>query len=160
MRMKVRFAVAAVIILSAQAAMGAPPLQTTAQQGSIVQCVVMRTTGADRMLTAQWLFAVMSKSPQIAPLSAVTADRTSQLNKDFARLMVRLANKDCIDQVRPLAADDLKGAFGQVGAALGQIAMQELMSGKEVDEAVEAYANYLSESDFKALMDSLPKKSR
>jgi hypothetical protein len=157
--MKMRLAIAVMALQSAQAAMGAPSVQTTAKQPSLSQCIAMRTTGADRMLTAQWLFAVMSKSPQIAHLSAVTAERTSELDKDFARLMARLITKDCIDQVRPLAAGDVKDAFEQVGGALGEIAMKELMTGKEVDKGVGAYGQYLSEEDFKPLMDSLPKKS-
>jgi len=74
--------------------------------------------------------------------------------------MARLITKDCIDQVRPLAAGDIKDAFEQVGGALGEIAMKELMTGKEVDKAVGAYGQYLSEEDFKPLMESLPKKSR
>jgi hypothetical protein len=38
--------------------------------------------------------------------------------------------------------------------------MGELMAGKEVDKSLGAYAKYLSEDDFKPLMDSLPKKAR
>lgn len=102
----------------------------------------------------------MSKSPQISELSAVTTEQTLKFDKAVARLMVRIVTKDCMDQVRPLAADDLKGAFEQVGAALGEIAMGELMAGNEVYKGVEAYAEHFSEDDFKPLMDSLPKKSR
>jgi len=68
--------------------------------------------------------------------------------------------KDCINEVRPVAAGNVEDAFELVGAALGETAMNELMSGKEVDKGVRAYTEFLSEDDFKPLMDSLPKKSK
>jgi len=70
-------AVAAMTGLMSKSALGAPPSQTP-EQAALSQCVALRTTGADRILTARWLFAVMSKSPQIVDLSAVTTERTKE----------------------------------------------------------------------------------
>lgn len=160
MRLRVtRGMLVAIMGLWAQAAWCAPSSTQTSGQPSLSQCIALRTTGADRLLIARWLFAVMSKSPQISDLSAVTAAHTAELNSDFAKLMTRIVTKDCIEQVRPLAAGNVKDAFEQVGAALGETAMGELMGGKEVDKAVGAYTEYLSEDAFKPLTDSLPKKS-
>ena len=111
------------------------------------------------MLTARWLFAVMSKSPHIRNLSAVTAAQTEEINRTFARLVTRLVTKDCADEVRPIVANNFVAGFQLVGRSLGETAMTELMSGKEVDKAVGAYTDYLSENDFKVLVDSLPKAS-
>lgn len=146
----------ALVSLSAQTTWAASTPQGTAEQPSLSQCIALHTTGADRILTARWLFAVMAKSPQIADLAAVTPERTAELDKAFARLMVRIANQDCINQLRPLAAGNLKDAFEQVGKGLGETAMGELMGGKEVDKGIAAYTEYLSEDDFKPLMDGIP----
>jgi hypothetical protein len=143
--------------LSAQAAWGSQSAREPAAPASLSQCVALRTTGADRLLTARWLFAVMAKSPQIADLAAVTNERRIELDKAFARLLIRIVNQDCIEEVRPLVDRDAKDGFGQVGRALGETAMGELLGGKEVDQAVSAYAGYLSPDDFKPLMDSMPK---
>ncbi len=102
----------------------------------------------------------MSKSPQIVDLSAVTAERSKELDQDFAKLLTRIVTKDCVDQVRPIAAISTEDAFGQVGEALGETAMKELMGGTEAAKALKAYTDYLSEADFKPLMDSLPKKTK
>jgi hypothetical protein len=150
-------AFAALASLSAQTAWAAPAPQATAAQPSLAQCIALRTTGADRILTARWLFAVMAKSPLIADLAAVTTERTIELDKAFAKLVVRLVNQDCIEQVRPLTAGNMQNAFEQVGRALGETAMDELLGTKEVDKGVSAYAGYLKEDDFKPLIDSLPK---
>ena len=138
----------------------AQPSAGAAEQTALTQCVSMKTTGADRMLTARWLFAMMAKSPQITELSAVTAERRKQLDQGFAKLFTRLVTKDCADEVRPLAAANLQHAFGDVGKALGETAMEELMNGKDVDEAMGAYAEFISEDDFQAFMDSLPQKAK
>jgi hypothetical protein len=133
------------------------PSHSTAEQTALSQCVSLRTTGADRIMTARWLFAMMS---QIVDLSAVTAEHTKELNQGFAKLLTRLVTKDCTDEVRPVAAGNFEDAFAQVGKALGETAMNELMSGKDVDEAMGAYTDFLSEEDFKPFLDSLPKRTK
>ena len=154
-------AAAAMAGLMSGSALGAPSSHETAEYAALSQCIALQTTGADRIMTARWLFAIMSKSPQIADLSAVTAERTRELNQNLAKLLTRLITKDCIDQVRPIAAaGSAKEAFEQVGQALGETAMNELLSGKEAEKGLAEYTEFLSEDDFKPLMDSLPKKSK
>lgn len=152
-------AVASASLMSGPAWAGSPSGETS-EQAALAQCVALKTTGADRVLTARWLFAVLSKSSQIADLSAVTPEQTKSINQDFAKLVARLVTKDCIDEVRPLAAANVDDAFGQVGEALGETAMKELMNAKEVEKAIGEYANFLSEDDFKPLIDTLPKKAK
>ena len=122
---------------------------------SLERCVQMKTSGADRLLTARWLFAVMAQSGHIRDLASVPAEQKTIIDKDFARLVTRLVVSDCLEEVKPLAAKDFEGAFEKVGEALGQTAMGELMGTKEVDEAIEAYTQFLSEADFKPLMDNI-----
>jgi hypothetical protein len=150
----------AVAGLISQATWGAQPSEGPAQQAALDQCVSLRTTGADRLLTARWLFSMMAKSPQIADLSAITGERTKELNQGFAKLLTRLITKDCAAEVRPIAAANVEDAFGRVGKALGETAMNELMNGKDVDKAMRDYVDFISEDDFKPFMDSLPKKSK
>lgn len=99
----------------------------------------------------------MAKSPQIADLAAVQNQRKVELDKAFGQLIIRIVNKDCFDQVRPIAAENLETAFSQVGEALGEVAMQELMGNAETEKSLTAYVEYLSEADFKPLIDSIAK---
>jgi len=140
-----------------QPAAAAPALGTEAQRTELAQCVVMRTTGADRTMTAQWMFAAMSRSPHIAPIASVSAQRKVELDKEFGKLITRIVIKDCLQQVRPIANANLEEAFELVGRALGEVAMQELLGNADVDKAIGEYAQYLSEEDFKPLIDSLDK---
>lgn len=146
--------------LTAQPACAAQAAGETPEQAALSQCVALRTTGADRLLTARWLFAVMAKSPQLGDLSAVTPERTKEINQEFAKLVTRLVTRDCIDQVRPVAAGKVEDAFEQVGSALGHTAMSELMSGEEVDKGISAYTDFLNRDDFKPLMDALDNKAK
>jgi len=151
---------ATIASVASQPALAGQAATETPEQAALSQCVALRTTGADRLLTARWLFAVMAKSPQLGDLSAVTPERTQEINQDFAKLVTRLVTKDCLDQVRPVATGKVEDAFEQVGAALGQTAMTELMSGKEVDKGISAYTDFLNKDDFKPLMDALDNKAK
>jgi hypothetical protein len=150
-------AIAVAASLASQPAWAATAAPTGAEQTSLSQCVVLRTSGADRLLTARWFFALMSRSPQIADLATVPNDDVAKLNKAFAQLLTRLIIDDCIDEVRPLAAKNMKDAFEQVGQSLGKIAMQELLGDKEVAKGAAAYTDYLSADDFTPLTDSIGK---
>jgi hypothetical protein len=143
--------------LSAPVALGATVQGAAAGEVALSQCVSLKTTGADRILTARWMFAAMAKSPHISDLGTVSDVRKAELDKAFSRLLVRIVNKDCIEQVRPLAAANMEDAFGRVGEALGTVAMQELIGDKEVGKSLSAYVDYLSEDDFKPLRDSIGK---
>jgi hypothetical protein len=146
----------AIALVPTSAAWGAQA-ETEKSQAALSQCISLRTTGADRILTARWMFAVMAKSTLIADLATVPTEKKTDIDKDFAKLVTRLVVHDCIDQVRPLAATNVENAFEMVGQALGKTAMGELMGTKEVEEGIQAYTRFLSEADFKPLMDSLPK---
>lgn len=145
------------LCLATQPASGAASQQPTEEQAALSQCVVLRTTGADRVLTAQWIFAAMTKSPHIADLSVISDQRKAQIDRSFGQLLTRIVMKDCLEQIRPLASHDLQAAFELTGQALGEVAMQELMGNERVDKAIGDYTDYLSEDDFKLLIDSLPK---
>ena len=145
----------AVAVFAAQPAWGATVQDGANAEAALQQCVIMRTTGADRVLTAQWMFAAMSKSPHIGGLATVTAEKKSELDKGFAQLMTRISVKDCLEQIETLAVGDIKGTFELVGRALGEIAMKELMTDKNVDKAIAQYTDYLSEDDFKPLVDRI-----
>lgn len=157
MNLRTVLAIAAVTTTS-QPAFAAQPSPEAKE--ALAQCVALQTTGADRIVTARWLFAVMATSPQIADLATISADRRKDIDQQFAKLLTRLVTKDCINQVRPIAAVNMDDAFGQVGEALGERAMGELMAGKETDKAFKAYVDYISEDDFKPLTDTLPKKAK
>ena len=95
--------------------------------------------------------------PSHCPIASVSAQRKVELDKEFGKLITRIVIKDCLQQVRPIANANLEEAFELVGRALGEVAMQELLGNPDVDKAIGEYAQYLSEEDFKPLIDSLDK---
>jgi hypothetical protein len=118
---------------------------------ALAQCVAMHTAPADRLTTARWMFAAMSKAPQLSDLGSVPDPIKAELDKGFGRLLVRMVTIDCVDLVRPLAAENSSTAFKSVGDALGGLAMQELLGDKDVQKSLTAYTDFLSNEDFKAL---------
>ena len=99
----------------------------------------------------------MSKAPQISDLATLSDQRKTDLDKEFGRLVTRLITRDCLKEVRPLVADDTKMGFSRVGGALGRIAMQELFGNPQAERSLTAYTEYLSEADFKPIMDVVEK---
>lgn len=142
----------------AQAATAAPIEGMATEKAALTQCIEMRTTGADRVLTAQWIFAAMAKSPHIASLSSVPDQRKVEVDQAFSQLLTRIVMKDCLDQMLPLATQDLEGAFELGGRALGEVAMQELMGNEKVDKAIADYTRFLSEEDFRPLIEAVEKR--
>jgi hypothetical protein len=149
------FVILAGVLVQPASAAQAPSRE--AQETALSQCVVMRTNGADRTLTAQWIFSAMARSPHIANLAAVPDQKRIEIDQAFAQLLTRLVIKDCLAEVRPLASANIQDAFERVGGALGEVAMQELMGDPSVNKAIANYTDYLSEKDFKPLIDHLDK---
>jgi hypothetical protein len=117
-------------------------------------CVADNTSGKDRKDLAQWVFVAMSAHPEIQPLSHVTEANRDELDKKLAALATRLVTENCQAEakaaIKTEGPDSFKVAFG----ALGQLAMQELMSNPAVNEAFGRYVKYLDNAKFeKAFAD-------
>src|SRR3954471_24300597 len=117
-------------------------------------CVADNTTGKGRKDLAQWVFVAMSAHPEIQPLSHVTEANRDELDRKLASLATRLVTESCQAEakaaIKTEGPDSFKVAFG----ALGQLAMQELMSNPSVSEGFGRYTKYLDNAKFeKAFAD-------
>lgn len=134
---------------------GAQQVEAGSDLQRLNQCVTLRTTGADRVTTARWLFVVMTSAPQINDLALTTDVQKEAADRGLAQLIVRLATQDCAPEFAKLAKTDLKFAFESLGEQMGRVAMDELMNGKEVEAAVGRYTRHLREDDFKELLANI-----
>ena len=118
-------------------------------------CMVDSLNGKERKELAQWIFFAMAAHPDIKKYAQVS--KVDQLNTDefVANLVTRLLTNDCAEQTRTAVKDDgevaIKGAFEMVG----KVAMQELISNKEVSASLLGYAKFL---DRKKLADIMSPK--
>jgi hypothetical protein len=119
------------------------------------KCLVRSTSEADKTLLIKWIFAAMATHPDVKSLSAVTPEKGEQLNKETAKLVMRLLTQSCKSETRQAVDfegdETLKASFG----ILGQVAMQGLMTNAEVSKYFSGFEKHL---DAKELQHALGKK--
>ncbi|MDQ7990267.1 MAG: hypothetical protein REI09_11595 [Candidatus Dactylopiibacterium sp.] len=118
-------------------------------------CLADNTNGKERKELAKWIFVAMAAHPDITGLSTATAQNREQIDRSIGALVTRLLTESCAAQthaaVRAEGGDALKTAFG----GLGQLAMQELMTHREVSSSVTGFQRYLDRQKLEAVM-SMP----
>lgn len=130
------------------AGFAAEPANVPQLKSNLARCVQMKTSGEDRILTAQWVFAALSTSPEMTKYVRADASMRDVSNKKFAGLFGRLATRDCRDEVLAFGKDELQLSFGSLGEALGEIGFAEVMKAPEVEKSLGAFADYFDEKDF------------
>lgn len=124
-----------------------------AQAQALGECMVLRSTGADRLTVARWFVAAIASAPQTAGVATLTPGRKVELDKGMAALFTRLMAVDCAKEARPLfAAQNAGESFRVAGEALGRVAISELLSNPQANAALGAYTQYLKKEDFKNVL--------
>jgi hypothetical protein len=117
-------------------------------QNALRTCLADNTSGRDRKDLARWVFFAMAAHPEMKQYAdakaTAAADETSQ---KMAALVTRLLTESCVGEVRAVVktgqgAQSLKLAF----ESLGQLAMQELVTDKNVQDAMASFQRYVDET--------------
>lgn len=115
-------------------------------------CLADNTTGKDRKELARWIFVAMAVHPEIRDLNAVTPPVRTQADKDMAALITRLLTEACVKPLRQaVAGQNSQAALFDAFKSLGELAMRELMTNREVAESINGYLQYV---DRKKLEDA------
>jgi hypothetical protein len=119
---------------------------------SLGACMVDSLTGKERKQLAQWIFFAMAAHPDIKEFSKVSVDAQSKTNEYVGSLVTRLLTENCSEQVKVAAKEDGQAAFTGAFELVGKVAMQELMSNKEVVASISGYAKFLDEEKLGAVL--------
>jgi hypothetical protein len=141
-----------VIVLLLAALVAAPSFAAPESQ-TLSACFADNTTGKDRKILARWVFLGMSTHPEMQDITHVAPDVIDNATKVTAALFTRLTTQSCRNEFR--AATLSSGGSSEIQAAfqvLGQLAMQELMTDKNVMTSMSAISKYI---DKKALLEAL-----
>lgn len=144
------FIVAIVLAVSASA-QGAQPVD------ALKTCLADNTSGKDRKALARWIFLAMGTHPEMRQhASAIAATAADETSRTMAALVTRLLTDSCVNETRAVVklgqgAQSLQHAF----EGLGQLAMQELMADKAVQDSMSLFERYL---DQQRLTDALAGK--
>lgn len=102
------------------------------QVEALGNCIAENTTGKDRKDLARWLFVAMSAHPEMKSISNVTAQETEEVSRVAGALFTKLLADSCPSQVRAAIQAGGPVAIQSAFTVLGQLAMQELMTNKDV----------------------------
>jgi hypothetical protein len=118
------------------------------------KCLIESTTKDDRGALVRWLFTAAATNPAIAPIAVPTKDDLDNANKTMGALMMRLLTDSCKDQtikaLRYEGSTTWETSFG----VLFQVAGHELVSGREVTQALSGLKDYLDPKKLQALNEA------
>lgn len=117
----------------------------------MARCLVSSTSSKDKTDLVRWIFANAALHPDVANVSSVSAEARDKLDRDIAALLERLVTDVCRKQSDEAFRYEGATAFQDSFGVLGQVAMQELMSNKDVANGFQTFAKYLDNAKFEAL---------
>jgi len=118
----------------------------------LAKCLVRSTTSDQKSTLVQWVFAVTTLHPLVKPLSAVTDEQRTKLDKQVAAMFQTLLTDSCKQESLDAVKYEGTAAFQASFAVLGQVAMRELFTDPTVQKGIGEFTQYLDKSKFDELM--------
>jgi hypothetical protein len=141
------------LIVAAALAMSFPA-QGPQPVDALRTCVADNTSGKDRKDLARWVFLAIGAHPEMKQHFGADATRAAdESSRTMAALVTRLLTDSCANETRAV----VKAGQGQQSMqvafqGLGQLAMQELMTDKSVQESMSLFERYLDQKRLAEVM--------
>ncbi|WP_375749602.1 hypothetical protein [Vibrio sp. HN007] len=145
MKSKLFASVAACFIL----VMAALPAQANTQK--FISCTVDSLSVKDKHNLARWIFFSIAAHPQMGEYSKITDSDRLATDKKVGRLITKLLVDDCPDELRVANKED-PYAVERAFEYIGQVAMQELLTAEEVNNAITGYIEYTDQDALEELI--------
>jgi hypothetical protein len=160
--MRMLMTVAAATALGVATPLAAQPAASDAGADAAAQalgqCLVLKSTGADRLTVARWLLSAIASAPKVADMVSIGPDQHDAADKSMAQVFTRLLTTDCAAETRVLFKDRTEAGFRVAGEALGRVAMEELFNDPKAKAALGSYTRYLDRTAFTAVLPDSAKK--
>lgn len=99
---------------------------------------------------ASWIFSAVAAHPDIKMTVTIQEERRDELNKNIATLLTRLLTENCIAQAKKAIETDGTEGFQTAFGFVGKLAMQELMTNKDVSTAISGFEKHMDKKKFEA----------
>ncbi|WP_374661649.1 hypothetical protein [Inhella sp.] len=124
--------------------------QASPQAEALGQCLAENTSGKDRKDLARWVYVAMSAHPEMKALATQTGN-ADEVSRVAGALFTRLLADNCPAQTRAAMQAGGPVAIQTAFTTLGQLAMQELMSNKDVAATLGQLERHLDRAKLEAL---------
>lgn len=110
------------------------------------RCLAENTSGKDRKDLAKWIYFAMSEHPDMKRYAATGASLArDESQKTAAAIFTRLLADQCAKEASQAVKIGGTLAIQSAFSTLGQLAMQELMSDKDVAAGMSSFQKYLDQ---------------
>lgn len=133
----------------------AVPLQAPTPQDALTTCLLGSTTEEDRRTLVKWIFLVMSRYPDVAPMMTVQDDERQRINRQAGGIFERLMVDNCGSELKLALRKSGTDAISKSFEVLGETAMGALLQDPAVNAAS---ASLMSEVDLGRLARTLEGK--
>jgi hypothetical protein len=117
------------------------------------KCLVSKSTDADKLMLARWVFVGITANKSIKDLATVTPEQRENSHKQAAALLDKLLTTDCrpeaVQAAKYEGGDAIETSFG----TLGEVAMRALVNDPAVNQQFEYPAKYFDLSRWQAIFD-------
>jgi hypothetical protein len=131
----------AVVLLALVAASGLSQANQAVEVFS--QCIADNSTGKDRKALARWLFVSMGAHPEMRAIAPIPPSASEDASRVAGELFSRLLADSCPTQTQAAVRAVGPIAVQQAFTVLGQLAMQELMTDKDVAAGMASLQKHL-----------------
>lgn len=135
-------------------ALASPPAAAQ-DQGALSRCLADNTSGKERKELARWVFLAMAAHPEMKALSAAPPTASEDSSRAVGGIFMRLLTETCVTEARAAVTAGGGLAIQTAFQALGQLAMQELMTDRNVAQSMSAVDRYV---DSKRLGEALGRR--
>lgn len=124
----------------------APPAAAGPAVDALSNCLVLNTSGADRVLLMRWVLFAFAAHPQAGQSITVDPAQMEGINRDLAALFMALLTERCVNETRAAFQAEGGAAFEGAFAILGQVAAQELSLAPEVTATMTGFLQHIDEA--------------
>lgn len=116
------------------------------------KCLGDNTTGRDRKDLARWLFVAMGAHPDMKAISTINPSAPEESSRVAGQLFTKLVAESCPKEAKAAVDAAGPGAFQSAFTVLGQLAMQELMTDKDVAAGMSLLQKHIDASKVQSVL--------
>jgi hypothetical protein len=121
-------------------------------------CLEDSTTGRDRKDLARWFFTALGAHPELRGVAAMPLTAKEGASRTAGHLFTRLVTEACATEAREAVREVGPAAFGSATGyafgALGQQAMRELISDKDVTASLSLMQKYVDDAKLQKILST------
>lgn len=124
-------------------ALVALPVQAGPAADVVATCLADNTSGKDRKDLARWIFVAMAAHPEIREMANVPPASGEATAQAVGQLVTRLVTDTCAREFKALVKSEGPQAMAKAFETLGALAMQELLSNRDVTTSIGSFERYI-----------------